>query len=304
MRLLMHRSGPSVVGIALGLVLTLGAGRLVSGPSGALSTGLGVEPAQAAPGETGTSADASRRYLSAKWDPIHFEPQISKATNEQCLACHKEILTEKVREVSPAGLKASDTLAWYQTLDTYAGAQATFHARHMTTPLAKEVMSLQCTFCHKGNEPREEAQGSSATTMAPGDFKLRKMVNPEASCLLCHGAFPAEIMGLSGSWHELREGLETAETPNGCLTCHAEQFRTVRHQVNYLKADKIEALAKDSSDLCFGCHGGRSWYRISYPYPRHAWPGMDKEIPDWAKDRPTASRAEHLVGTAADGKAK
>lgn len=299
-----HRAGQLALGICLGIALAVGVGLQVAGPTDALLTGLTVEPAQAAPRAGAKSSDADRRYLSAKWDPIHFAPEISRATSEQCLACHKEILTDKVRDASPAGLKASETLAWYQTLDTYSGAQATFHARHMTTPLAKEVMSLQCTFCHKGSEPREEAHGSSATTMAPGDFKLRKMVNPEGSCLMCHGAFPAESMGLAGSWHELREGLETPETPNGCLTCHAEQFRTVRHQVNYLKADTIEAQAKDSSDLCFGCHGGRAWYRTSYPYPRHPWPGMDKDVPEWAKDRPTASRPEHMVGAPTDAKAK
>ncbi|MEW5964648.1 MAG: hypothetical protein AB1749_13935 [Pseudomonadota bacterium] len=299
-----HRAGQLALFVGLGVVAAFGIGGLLDGPSRGALKGLAAEPAQAAPGESGKGGDAGRRYLSAKWDPIHFEPQISRATNAQCLACHKEILSEKVREASPAGLKAADSLAWYQTLDTYSGAQATFHARHLSTPLAKEVMSLSCAFCHNGNEPREEAHGSSATTMAPGDFKLRKMVNPESSCLMCHGVFPAESMGLAGSWHELREGLETPETPNGCLTCHAEQFRTVRHQVNYLDAGKIEAMAKDSSDLCFGCHGGRAWYRISYPYPRHPWPGMDKDVPDWAKSRPTASRAEHVAGTAADGKAK
>ena len=66
-------------------------------------------------------------------------------------------------------------------------------------------------------------------------------------------------------------------------------FRTNRHNVTYLKAAGIENLAQAGSDTCYGCHGGRAWYRISYPYPRHAWPGMDPEVPEWAKDRPTAS---------------
>jgi len=49
---------------------------------------------------------------------------------------------------------------------------------------------------------------------------------------------------------------------------------------------------------CFGCHGGRSWYRISYPYPRHAWPLMDAEtVPDWATDRPTESKPEYQLPT-------
>jgi nitrate/TMAO reductase-like tetraheme cytochrome c subunit len=98
-------------------------------------------------------------------------------------------------------------------------------------------------------------------------------------------------MGLPGAWHEVRDSMETAETPNGCLSCHAETFRTVRHKVNYLNADAIERLAKKSSDTCHGCHGGRSWYRISYPYPRHAWPGMPDDKPDWAAGRQAESDA-------------
>jgi hypothetical protein len=66
--------------------------------------------------------------------------------------------------------------------------------------------------------------------------------------------------------------------------------------VNYLRADAIEAAGKQSSDVCYGCHGGRSWYRSSYPYPRHEWPGMDKEVPDWARDRPTSSEPRFLLG--------
>lgn len=236
-------------------------------------------------------------YHTAQWHPLHFKPAIDTATNEQCLTCHKEILDHKVRAKSPAGVDASASLAWYQTLDTYEGAQESFHARHMTTPLAQKVMNLKCNFCHQGNDPREEAPGASATA-APGRFTLRKMVDTSKTCLMCHGKFPGENMGLgTDPWHVLRDGLETPEAPNGCLSCHAEQFRTVRHQVSYLNAEAIEAEAKKGADLCFGCHGGRAWYRNSYPYPRHAWPGMDPAVPDWAKNRPTQSAPEHLAGT-------
>jgi len=114
---------------------------------------------------------------------------------------------------------------------------------------------------------------------------------------MCHGKFPYEQMvGLEGPWHQVRKDLEDPEDPdmrNGCMSCHAETYRTVRHQVSYLKAENIEKIAKQgSSDSCYGCHGGRSWYRISYPYPRHKWPGMEDvvdETPDWAKNRPTQS---------------
>lgn len=239
-------------------------------------------------------------YQHAKWHPLHFKPDIDTASNAQCLACHKEILQDKPREQSPAGVQAATSIAWYQTLDTYQGAQESFHARHLTTPLAAKVMNLKCTFCHQGNDPREEAPQASATAADGSGFALRKMVDPVNTCLRCHGKFPGEVMGFdAASWEQLREGMETPEMPNGCLSCHAEQFRTVRHQVTYLNAHSIEEEAKKSADLCFGCHGGRAWYRTGYPYPRHPWPGMDPAIPDWAKDRAKESDAEFRIEKAA-----
>lgn len=238
-------------------------------------------------------------YEQAKWHPLHFKPDIDTASNAQCLACHKEILDHKPRETSPAGVQAAASVAWYQTLDTYEGAQESFHARHLTTPLATKVMNLKCNFCHQGNDPREEAPHSHATDIQ-GRYALRKMVDPVNTCLRCHGKFPGEVMGFDNAgWETLRESMETPEMPNGCLSCHAEQFRTVRHQVSYLNAEAIEEEAKKGADLCFGCHGGRAWYRNSYPYPRHPWPGMDPAIPDWAKNRATQSDAEHRIEKAA-----
>lgn len=248
------------------------------------------------------SRAAKADYYSARWDPTHFKPAIDVASDAACLVCHKEIGSAKPRDVSPAGVKAASTRAWYQTLDTYAGPQADFHWRHRESPFAKQVMNLGCNFCHQGNDPREEsphvtaidAKGAARTSWSGGSpaFTLRKMVNPSETCLRCHGQFPAENMGLSGAWHELRGDLETADLKNGCLSCHAETFRTARHQVTYLKPKEIEAAAKTgSSDTCFGCHGGRAWYRISYPYPRTPWTGMPDDTPDWAKDRPTSSDA-------------
>ena len=55
---------------------------------------------------------------------------------------------------------------------------------------------------------------------------------------------------------------------------------------------------KDSADACHGCHGGRAWYRISYPYARTPWPDMPTEVPEWAKSRPTQSEARFLKQTA------
>jgi nitrate/TMAO reductase-like tetraheme cytochrome c subunit len=227
----------------------------------------------------------STDHLRATYDPIHFKPAIDSATDAQCLACHREVLEDKVRETSPAGVKASTSKAWYQQLSTYQGEQDTFHRRHLATPMAKELMNLSCTTCHQGHDPREEAQGSSATAAPQSDksFTLRKQVNVETTCLKCHGQMNAPVMGLPSAWPESKEMFG-----NSCLTCHAA-IRTHRHQVSYLKAEAIEAAGAKNADTCYGCHGGRSWYRISYPYPRHAWEGMAPEVPDWAKDRPTES---------------
>lgn len=228
-------------------------------------------------------------YHEAKWDPLHFKPAAETATDEQCLACHAEVLKPSVRAESPAGVTAAEALAWYQTLDTYLGDQESFHRRHMVTDYAKQVMDLKCNTCHQGNDPREEA----GMSYAGGDptLTLRKHVDPNI-CLMCHGQFPYQNMGVPGPWIEYGTAFQ-----NNCLLCHVT-FRTNRHNVNYLKAQAIEDLAKTKEDVCFGCHGGRSWFRISYPYPRHPWPTMATVVPDWAKDRPTESQARFLVGVA------
>lgn len=240
------------------------------------------------------SAGDAKTYDAARWDPIHFKPAIDTATSAQCLACHQEIIDRRPLKASPAGLDAATSKAWYQTLDTYFGEQDTFHRRHLVTDFAKAVMSLECNFCHLGNDPREESPANG--TQADGDFTLRKMVDPEKTCLLCHGRFPVEFMeGLEGTWEELRVDLEDEETKNGCMTCHEEIFRTVRHQVTYLNTDAIESLARESSDVCFGCHGGRAWYQTTFPYPRHPWPDMPEETPEWATDRPTGSDPRYAI---------
>lgn len=246
-------------------------------------------------------------YERARFHPIHFPPMIEEASNEECLVCHQEILDHKPRAESPAGVSSDTTMAWYQTLDTYAGDQESFHYRHLESDFAKQVMNLECTFCHKGNDPREESPDMLPTRAAfnagqDPEFTLRKMVNPSDTCLRCHGAMPdpEEIMGLSGPWHESREDFEYPEAPNGCLSCHAETFRTERHNVEYLNAETIEEIAREgSSDSCYGCHGGRAWYRISYPYPRHPWPDMDEETPEWAEGRSTQSDPEYALPVAA-----
>jgi nitrate/TMAO reductase-like tetraheme cytochrome c subunit len=229
-------------------------------------------------------------YQRAVYDPIHFKPAIEKATNAQCLACHAEVLKPSVREQSPAGLKAANAKAWYQQTSVYSGEQDTFHRRHLETPLAKELMQLRCTTCHQGHDPRDENPGSSATSQRLGAFTLRKVVVPEQTCLKCHGQMNYAIMGLPQPWPQSKEMFQ-----NNCLLCHAA-IRTTRHQVNYLNAAAIEESGKKSTDSCYGCHGGRAWYRISYPYARSAWPGMAADVPDWAKARPKQSEARFLEG--------
>lgn len=228
-------------------------------------------------------------YNQARWDPIHFKPAIDSATDEQCLACHEEILKREVRASSPAGVQTNETLAWYQTLDTYEGAQDTFHRRHLVGDYATQVMDLKCNTCHQGNDPREETANSAADTSS--DLVQRKHVDPNI-CLMCHGQHNGKVMGVPpGDWRE-----SGAPFNFDCLLCHAG-IRTARHQVNFLKPDAIEALAKENKDVCFGCHGGRAWYRIVYPYPRHPWPGGSDVVPDWAKDRPTESDPRFRIGT-------
>lgn len=238
-------------------------------------------------------SDWQRDPLRMAYSPLHFKPAIDDATDAQCLACHGEILDDKVRSASPAGFKAADAKAWYQRTSTYRGEQDTFHRRHLATPMAKELMNLKCNTCHQGHDPREEAPGSSATGVTQDSVvaTLRKQVNPETTCLRCHGQMPWQNMGLPGTWGEFGKYFG-----NSCVNnCH-ERIRTVRHRVNYLKPEAIEAAGAKDSEVCHGCHGGRPWYRISFPYPRHSWPEMGVATPAWAVGRPTQSEARFLKG--------
>lgn len=267
-------------------ILILAVVAVAAAAGGLLGWQIRQQP-QAVPAVSDYGKAAGQDHLRATYDPIHFKPAIETATDAQCLACHQEVLDDKVRERSPAGISAAASKAWYQQLSTYSGEQDTFHRRHLVTPMAKALMNLRCTTCHQGSDPREEALGSSATAMPQSTdaFTLRKQVNPETTCLKCHGQMNIQVMGLPSPWHESKEMFG-----NSCLTCHAA-IRTKRHQVNYLKAEAIEAAGAKNADSCYGCHGGRSWYRIAYPYPRHAWEGMAPDVPEWAKDRPTESEA-------------
>lgn len=235
-------------------------------------------------------------YLRTTYSPLHFRPAIETATDAQCLVCHREVIDDTVRKTSPAGLAAAQTTTWYQQLTTYIGPQETIHRRHLTTPLARALMDLRCNTCHQGHDVREEAQGSSATGPAPRDdgFTLRKQVNVETSCLKCHGQMSWQTMNLPGPWPDVRQRFNES-----CTTACHDAIRTTRHRVNYLNAAAIEAAGQRNADVCYGCHGGRAWYAIAYPYARHAWPGMPVAIPAWAKDRPTVSEERFALDSAA-----
>jgi nitrate/TMAO reductase-like tetraheme cytochrome c subunit len=226
-------------------------------------------------------------HAKATWNLLHFKPAIEQADDKECLVCHAEVLKPSVRALSPAGIRADQSTAWYQTLEVYSGKQDTFHRRHLVGESAKKLMNLRCNTCHQGHDPRDEASATSATTQSIG-YALRKQVDPQ-TCLLCHGQFNHEVMGLPGPWAEHGETFG-----NNCLLCH-DSIRTARHNVNFLKPRAIEAAGRESSEHCYGCHGGRAWYRIPFPYSRNAWEGMDKEVPDWAKHRPKSSEPRFLL---------
>jgi cytochrome c2 len=186
---------------------------------------------------------------------------------------------------TPAGVKTEDTLAWYQTVDTYEGEQQTFHWRHLVSDAAQALMNLKCNTCHQGHNGNKEVSSNSHERYRQS--AMLKEVDPEI-CLMYHGAFDFKLMlGMAKPWEESRDVFN-----NNCMVCHT-LFRTNAHDVNYLNKEVIEQAGIEDGEVCYG---GRSWYRIPYPYARNPWPGMPLIVPDWAKDRPTASQPRFLVG--------
>lgn len=201
------------------------------------------------------SCNGEPDYRGARLHPIHFRPQIQTSGDGECLQCHSEILKNSVLERTPSGLSGKELRSWYQNTSTYEGGQSTFHVRHLTGPLAKRILNFQCKDCHLGSDPFNEAD-----VPKKGDFTLRKSVNVQETCLKCHGTFPYEKMNLSGNWESVKESVG-----GNCLVCHSG-IRTDRHNADYLQKEEIEKAAKENPDVCYGCHGGRAWYRISYDY--------------------------------------
>lgn len=265
-------------------VATLGAAALAIGALTGCRQETPPPPAAVAPAPpVAAPVPPAPEYQRSIYSPLHFRPAIRTASDEQCLACHKEVLEDRTRALSPAGVSAQSVRAWYQQVDTYSGEQDTFHRRHLASEFSRGLMNLKCNTCHDGHDPREEAPNPPTATDA--GFTLRKQVNPETTCLKCHGQMDWKLMGLPSPWEESKSLFA-----GNCLTCH-QAIRTTRHQVNYLDAGAIERAGRENANVCHGCHGGRPWYAIAYPYPRHDWPGMAPEVPDWAKGRPTESEA-------------
>jgi hypothetical protein len=189
---------------------------------------------------------------NARRTPVHFPPLASRTDDSVCLACHWDQIFESPRVAAPAGLLREDAGAWYQELSTYAGRQESFHWRHYSGDYARDVLRLRCNTCHHGHDPLEQAALSeSGETVA-----LRKRVNPML-CLKCHGRFPDHDPLITLPWEEARRDFD-----GNCLVCHAADAAR-RHQARFLARERIERRAAESSDVCYGCHGGRAWYRVS-----------------------------------------
>jgi hypothetical protein len=203
-------------------------------------------------------------YQRARFDPIHFQPAIAQASDAQCLACHEEVLKPSMREQSPAGVKAATT-AWYQQTNTYQGAQETFHRRHLSTPLARSLMDLRCNTCHEGHDQRDEHPLSSATSQRNGGFPAQAR---ESRNHLPQVPWPDELQR-DGPARALAQ--EQGDVP--------EQLPAVprgdphhRHQVNYLKAEAIEAAATGNAATCATAATAAA-PGIASPTPIRATPG-------------------------------
>ena len=172
-----------------------------------------------------------------------------------CLGCHQEILAAEggvLAAIDPS-IKLDKLRPWYQEVNTYQGPQLRFHERHLKTPLATSIMAMSCVFCHEHTEVRATFPGEDSG----GSF--RKQVNAETNCLRCHGQFPT-VHGRP--WTALQSAID-GQT---CLACHTEEGLRVGHDSPYLQAEAIVAKGREHAELCYGCHGYRSWYQKTFDY--------------------------------------
>ncbi|MDH3602262.1 MAG: hypothetical protein OEU26_21830 [Candidatus Tectomicrobia bacterium] len=186
---------------------------------------------------------------------IHVNAAEKSVPDTVCLGCHQEIF-EAEGAVIPAidpSIDLNKLRPWYQEINTYQGSQLRFHERHLKTPLTTSIMAMSCVFCHENTEVRVTFPGEDSG----GSF--RKQVNGETNCLRCHGQFPA-VHGKG--WAALQE----AVGGQTCLACHTEEGLRIGHEVHYLQAEAIVAKGRDNAELCYGCHGYRSWYQKALNY--------------------------------------
>ena len=58
---------------------------------------------QPAPASAPQAAPKKPDYMRAVYSPLHFRPASETATNEQCIECHQEVLTDKLRAIFARG---------------------------------------------------------------------------------------------------------------------------------------------------------------------------------------------------------
>jgi hypothetical protein len=186
------------------------------------------------------------------WERSHFPPG-EDSLDGRCLGCHADVLEQAPRRAMPAGALPEGLLPPYQRLATYDGGQASFHWRHRRSSYAQSVMRMRCQSCHRGRDPRlpEVHRHEREFPVA-----LRKRVHPNL-CVNCHGRFPDHRAAFDGDWPAVRQRFD-----GNCLVCH-EGDSARRHHNPLLDREAVEAQARDSGDVCYGCHGGRAWYRVS-----------------------------------------
>jgi hypothetical protein len=202
--------------------------------------------------ENQTSGNA---YERERLIETHHDAGVKGVPDSVCLGCHQEVFEAEGAVVPPIDPRIDLTKLqpWYQEISTYQGPQLRFHERHLKTPFASSMMTMSCVLCHENTEVRVTFPGEDSG----GSF--RKQVSGETNCLRCHGQFPA-VHG--AEWATLQQ----AVGGQTCLACHTEEGLRVGHETTYLQAEAIVAKGRDNVEVCYGCHGYRSWYQKAFDY--------------------------------------
>ena len=75
----------------------------------------GADIKAAATKAVAVDAENGGKLLRATYSPLHFKPAIESASDDQCLACHKEVLEDKPR-VASLGISGQVLIAVIRTL--------------------------------------------------------------------------------------------------------------------------------------------------------------------------------------------